>query len=67
MPRFDSTEKQIQIKVTLPPHLYQMLQAESQAAAVTMADLVRLALTERYRRYRLQSPNEETDLVLKIQ
>ena len=41
--------KQIQIKVTLPPHLYAALRQEAKDAAVTMADLVRLALINRYK------------------
>jgi len=38
-----------QIKVVMPPHLYAALRQEAKDAAVTMADLVRLAVLNRYR------------------
>ena len=36
------------LRVVFPEHLYVQLRAEAAAAAVTMADLVRLAVAERY-------------------
>ncbi len=50
MPQPKGKQKQIQLKVTFPPHLYAALQQEAKDAAVTMADLVRLAVKERYAR-----------------
>ena len=38
-----------QIKVLMPSHLYDALKSEADAACVTMADLVRLAVMNRYR------------------
>jgi len=39
----------VEIKLTIPRTLHSMLRAESQEAGVAMADLVRLALAQRYR------------------
>lgn len=39
----------VQIKVLMPTHLHDALKAEAEAASVTMADLVRLAVVNRYR------------------
>jgi hypothetical protein len=44
-----STSKSKQIKVMMPSHLYVALAQEAKNAAVTMADLVRLAVAERYK------------------
>ena len=38
-----------QVKVVLPGTMYQHLRSEADAAGVTIADLVRLALREHYR------------------
>ena len=40
--------QQKQLKVMFPEHLYVALSTEAEEAAVTMADLVRLAVRERY-------------------
>jgi hypothetical protein len=40
--------RKFQVRATLPAHLYRMLEAEALAAATTMADIVRLALVQRY-------------------
>jgi len=42
--------KQIQVRVTLPEHLYLALETEARDTAVTMASLVRIAVKERYER-----------------
>lgn len=39
-----------QVKIILPENLYAQLSAESQQAGVTMADIVRLSLVDRYER-----------------
>jgi hypothetical protein len=39
-----------QMRVVMPSHLYDALKAEAEAAGVHMADLVRLAVAERYDR-----------------
>ncbi len=54
-------EQQVQLKVVFPAHLYAALREEAQAAAVTMADLVRLAVKERYedRIAKMQEPIQE--------
>lgn len=38
----------VQLKIKFPYNLHQVLQRESEATAVTMADLVRLAVAQRY-------------------
>lgn len=48
------TENQVsktrQLKVVFPEHLYEALSTEAEVAAVTMADLIRLAVADRYKR-----------------
>lgn len=41
-----------QIKVVMPGHLYDALQSEASASAMPMANLVRLAVHQRYERQR---------------
>ena len=44
-----------QIKVLMPSHLYEALKSEADAACVTMADLVRLAVVNRYRQQEVRN------------
>ena len=50
MPRGLSAPGSQQIKVVMPAHLYAPLWQEAKDAGVTMADLVRIAVKERYER-----------------
>ena len=38
-----------QLRVVFPPHIYRALEEEAKQAGVTMADLIRLSVVERYR------------------
>ena len=53
-----------QIKVWMPAHLYTALQQEAKAAAVTMADLVRLAVAQRCGRLQRAKAREQTSEML---
>ena len=57
-----SLENGTQIRIVVPPHLYAPLWQEAKDAGVTMADLVRLAILERYKDKvkTLQPPQKET-------